>query len=141
MAGFIGLVCGFLFGIGLIISAMVNPDKVLAFLDVFGDWDPSLMFVMGGAVCVTLVGFPLVLKRAKPLFSDSFSMPLKQMVDRRLILGSMLFGAGWGLSGYCPGPGFTQFGASLVQGQWIDPLIFLLTFFIGSGVARLLFRA
>lgn len=95
---------GLLFGIGLTLSGMVDPNKVINFLDVTGNWDPSLMFVLGGAVITTTLAFRFILKLPKPLFDVRFQLPTNIKVDRPLILGSALFGAGWGLIGYCPGP-------------------------------------
>jgi hypothetical protein len=116
------LVCGVLFGFGLAVSGMTDPQKVLAFLDVLGAWDYRLMFVMGGAVLVTLLGFRLVLPAKtggqecdakKPMFSDRFHLPLKTRIDGKLVVGAGLFGIGWGLYGYCPGPAL----AALVYGH------------------------
>lgn len=102
------LAFGLLFGLGLIISDMVNPAKVLNFLDLFGTWDPSLAFVMGGAIAVGLPGFWLLQKmRDKPLLAESFAMPTRKDIDKRLLLGTAFFGIGWGLGGFCPGPALT----------------------------------
>ena len=90
---------GFLFGIGLWVSGMANPKKVLGFLDITGDWDASLMLVMGGAVAVTLAGFKV--------YKNKFEMPTRKDIDLPLVAGSALFGIGWGIAGYCPGPGIT----------------------------------
>ena len=98
------LIGGILFGLGLTLSGMSDPAKVLGFLNIAGDWVPDLIFVMGGAVVVTLMFTPFVLKRARPLLADSFSLPTTQTLDMRLVSGAVLFGVGWGLSGYCPGP-------------------------------------
>ena len=98
------LIAGILFGLGLTLSGMSDPAKVLGFLNIAGDWVPDLIFVMGGAVVVTLIFTPLVVKRARPLLADSFSLPTTQTLDMRLVSGAVLFGVGWGLSGYCPGP-------------------------------------
>lgn len=98
------LACGTLFGLGLAIAQMTNPLKVQAFLDLAGDWDPSLAFVMGGAVLCTLLGFHLVLQRRRPLWGEVWHLPTLVKVDRKLVVGAALFGVGWGLSGYCPGP-------------------------------------
>lgn len=101
------LVAGLLFGVGLIVSGMVNPQKVQNFLDLFGAWDPSLAFVMGGAVLVALPGFWLVRGLGKPIFGDRFRLPTRNDVDLRLVTGAAVFGIGWGLGGYCPGPALT----------------------------------
>ena len=98
------LVSGLLFGAGLTISGMINPAKVLGFLDVFGDWDPSLAFVMGGAIPVAALGFAWAKRRAAPLCAPVFMPPGKTAVDARLCIGAVAFGVGWGLGGYCPGP-------------------------------------
>jgi len=104
MRNVIALLCGLVFGVGLAVSGMTDTAKVLGFLDVFGHWVPDLAFVMGGAVCVTLLAFPLVLRRAKPILSASFSLPANTSIDGRLLGGAALFGIGWGIYGYCPGP-------------------------------------
>ncbi|WP_419900856.1 DUF6691 family protein [Roseomonas sp. USHLN139] len=100
---------GLLFGLGLVVSQMVNPAKVLAFLDIAGAWDPSLAFVMGAAIPVAWLGFTLAARRTRPLLADAFSGPTRSAIDARLVVGSMLFGAGWGLAGYCPGPALASF--------------------------------
>ena len=120
MKGMTGLLTGLLFGAGLALSGMTDTSKVIGFLDIFGRWDPDLMWVMGGALGVTLLGTPLVLSRAKPVLAASFSLPLSTAVDRRLILGGALFGVGWGLWGYCPGPAV----AALAYGE-LSTVIFL----------------
>lgn len=104
MRNLIALIGGVLFGLGLALSNMMDPAKVLSFLDIAGDWDPSLMLVMGGAVAVTLPGFYLILKRPYPLFEKSFYLPGKHTIDRKLIGGAALFGLGWAMAGLCPGP-------------------------------------
>jgi uncharacterized membrane protein YedE/YeeE len=119
--------CGLVFALGLGISGMTQPSKVLGFLDVAGAWDPSLMFVIAGAVLPGLVAFALILRRPAPLLEASFHMPTRRSVDARLIAGAALFGVGWGLSGYCPGPavlsiatgapGALVFVASMVVGM------------------------
>jgi uncharacterized membrane protein YedE/YeeE len=95
---------GFIFGVGLCLSGMVNPQKVIGFLDVAGHWDPSLAMVMAGALLVTVVSFRFVRVLKKPVCSDAFQMPNAQKVDFKLVTGSALFGIGWGLAGICPGP-------------------------------------
>lgn len=97
-------IAGLLFGGGLTVSQMVNPEKVISFLDVTGNWDPSLAFVMGGALLVTLIGYKLVLKRSGPMFDDKFRLPTRKDIDAPLLTGAALFGIGWGLAGLCPGP-------------------------------------
>ncbi len=105
---------GLIFGLGLLLSGMSNPAKVLNFLDLggigAGTWDPSLAFVMAGAVAVTFAGFNFVLKRSQPLFSETFHLPTKSEIDRRIILGPAIFGVGWALAGFCPGPALTALG-------------------------------
>ena len=104
MRNLVALLGGVLFGLGLALSNMMDPAKVLSFLDIAGQWDPSLMLVMGGAVAVTLPGFYLILKRPYPLFEKKFYLPGSNMIDRNLIVGAALFGLGWALAGLCPGP-------------------------------------
>ncbi|WP_289036514.1 DUF6691 family protein [uncultured Roseibium sp.] len=94
---------GLVFGIGIMLSGMANPAKVLNFFDIFGTWDPSLMFVMGGALVVTAIGYRLVFRMGHPLLADGFSLPTRKDLDAKLIGGSAIFGIGWGLSGFCPG--------------------------------------
>jgi uncharacterized membrane protein YedE/YeeE len=103
MKGLAALTCGLLFGAGLALSGMTDTAKVLGFLDFFGNWIPDLIFVMGAAVMVTLVAFRFVL-RAQPLLASGFSLPTRRDIDGRLLVGAALFGAGWGIYGYCPGP-------------------------------------
>jgi hypothetical protein len=110
MSILVNLGLGLLFGLGLIVSGMSNPAKVLNFLDLFGTFDPSLAFVMGGAVVVAFIGFRLVLTREKPLMAPRFQLPTRSDIDARLIVGPALFGIGWGLGGFCPGPAFTALG-------------------------------
>ena len=101
---------GLIFGVGLCISGMNRPEKVLGFLDIAGLWDPSLAFVMAGALALSLPFFQLIQpKMAKPIFSEQFSMPLATQIDARLLVGAVIFGVGWTVSGYCPGPGVASF--------------------------------
>jgi uncharacterized membrane protein YedE/YeeE len=120
------LLSGLLFGAGLALSGMVNPMKVQNFLDIFGTWDATLLFVMGGGLAVTFTGYRLVLRRPRPLYAPAFSLPESQGIDSRLIGGAALFGAGWGLTGFCPGPAI----ASLVFGYW-PPVLFVVAMAIG----------
>ena len=98
------LIIGAVFGIGLAIAGMLNPSKVVGFLNVFGDWDPSLAFVMGGGVLVNAIGHRFVIKRKAPIQCAAFSMPTSTNIDKPLLIGSLIFGVGWGLAGLCPGP-------------------------------------
>ncbi|MGZ8097176.1 MAG: DUF6691 family protein [Methylosarcina sp.] len=104
------LICGLLFGIGLSLSQMINPEKVLNFLDITGNWDPSLLFVILGALAVATVSFRAILKHPSPVLAERFQVPSKRSIDATLIVGSALFGIGWGMSGYCPGPAVTGLG-------------------------------
>ena len=107
MRAIVGLLCGLIFGTGLVVSGMSNPAKVLNFLDLAGTWDPSLAFVMGGAVVVTFIGYRLVQQRQHPAFAERFHMPTARDIDAPLLAGAACFGLGWGLGGYCPGPAVT----------------------------------
>ncbi|MBU3621662.1 YeeE/YedE family protein [Polynucleobacter sp. CS-Odin-A6] len=106
---------GVLFGLGLIISGMCNPQKILNFLDITGDWDPSLIFVMGGAVIVGLGGFYFASKRALSFFDGALHIPSKRDISRPLVIGSLIFGAGWGIAGFCPGPAIVALGAGHIK--------------------------
>lgn len=129
------LVSGMLFGLGLTLSGMSDPAKVLGFLNVTGAWVPDLIFVMGGAVVVTFALTPWVMRREAPLLASAFSLPGQQSLDRRLVGGAMLFGIGWGLSGYCPGPALV----SLLYG-YESTLIFCLAMFMGMALEGRLSR-
>jgi len=122
---------GLLFGLGLAISQMVNPKKVLEFLDVSGNWDPSLALVLGGAVGVAMLAFRFVLKRKQPIFDGEFHLSKMTRVDRRLIAGSAIFGIGWGIGGYCPGPGIAALSAASVEA-----LVFVAGMALGSFLYR-----
>jgi len=100
----VSLLAGLMFGFGLALSGMTHTEKVLGFLDLAGHWNPSLLFVLGGAVGVTLISFRFILRRPKPLLADHFVLNKETRIDRPLLLGAALFGIGWGISGYCPGP-------------------------------------
>ncbi|MFO8141487.1 MAG: YeeE/YedE family protein [Marinobacter sp.] len=102
---------GLLFGLGLIVSGMANPEKVLGFLDIAGLWDPSLAFVMGGAILVGLVAFTLIRKRTLSFLGFNMQLPTNTRIEKRLVIGSMMFGIGWGIAGFCPGPGLVALGA------------------------------
>tara|TARA_R110001583_G_scaffold45777_1_gene143891 strand:+ start:2945 stop:3358 length:414 start_codon:yes stop_codon:yes gene_type:complete len=117
---------GLLFGLGLAISGMTDPARVLGFLDIAGEWDPTLAFVLGGAVITTFIGYRLVLRRSSPFFGDKFHLPTKRELDSRLLGGAALFGIGWGLSGYCPGPAIAS-----VAGL-TTPLVAMLVSMIGG---------
>jgi uncharacterized protein len=125
---------GLVFGLGLWLSGMAYPKKVLAFLDVAGHWDPSLLLVMAGAVAATLVGFRIALGRPAPLFAPRFMVPSRRDIDVKLVGGAALFGLGWGIGGYCPGPGLTAlstlsseavlFVAAMIAGGVAHALVF-----------------
>lgn len=125
------LISGLVFGIGMAISGMTNTDRVQGFLDLFGQWDPTLAFVMGGGLVVAFIGYKLVLKNPAPLFADSFSLPTKTVIDKPLWIGAILFGVGWGLVGYCPGPAI----AGLSYG-YTATLLFVPTMIAGLLLAK-----
>ncbi len=107
------LASGLVFGLGLAVSGMMNPTKVIGFLDVAGDWDPTLVFVMGGALLVAAPAYRSIPKRPRPVLGESFDLPKKKAIDTPLIVGSALFGVGWGLVGFCPGPALAALGTGL----------------------------
>ena len=117
------LLSGLVFGLGLSLAQMTNPDKVLNFLDIRGTWDPSLLLVLGGAVVLSALGFHSVLKRGAPLWDTQFHLPQRQAIDRPLVIGSALFGLGWGLAGYCPGPAIASLGFGNPEALWVVPSI------------------
>ena len=106
-------IAGLVFGLGLLISGMASPEKVLGFLDLAGPWDPSLALVMGGAIAVGLLGFALVRKRSKSVLGEPMQMPTRKDIDAPLVVGASLFGIGWGLAGYCPGPALVGITAGI----------------------------
>jgi len=126
------LIAGLIFGSGLILSGMANPVKVQNFLDFFGSWDPSLALVMGGAILVTMPGFWLVQKRKTPFFNNVFHLPTKTDFDFRLLAGAAIFGIGWGLGGFCPGPAVTSLSLA-AKGT----LVFVPAMLIGMAAAKL----
>lgn len=115
------LLAGAIFGIGLTVADMTDPRKVLAFLDVFGDWDASLLFVLGAAVVLSAVFFRWVLKRPGPVLDGVFHLPSATEVDYRLVSGAVIFGVGWGIAGYCPGPAIASLGFGNHEALWIVP--------------------
>jgi hypothetical protein len=120
---------GLLFGLGLVLGGMTQPAVVLGFLDIFGVWNPRLLFVMGGAVLTAMIGYRLVLLRSRPWLETRFQLPDTQRIDWRLMIGAALFGAGWGMAGYCPGPALVSLSggalsvwllvATMVAGWWL----------------------
>lgn len=120
---------GLLFGLGLILAGMTDPGKVIGFLDLAGPWDPSLAFVMGGAIGVGLFAFARARLRSSAILGGSMHLPSSQAIDRRLVVGSLVFGVGWGLGGFCPGPAVVSFGA----GHW-EAVVFTLAMLAGMGL-------
>jgi uncharacterized membrane protein YedE/YeeE len=127
----IAAISGILFGFGLGLSQMVDRQRVLGFLDVLGQWDPTLLFVLGGAVTVTVITFRFVLRQPHPWFAGRFELPTRRDIDGRLLAGAAIFGIGWGICGYCPGPGV----AAIALGM-LNPILFLAAFLLGSWVYR-----
>lgn len=131
----IQFIVGLVFGTGLIVAGMANPAKVLAFLDLgaipAGGWDPSLLFVMAGGIGVTMIGYRLVFVRGRPLLADGFMLPSAQRPDLRLVTGAALFGIGWGLAGFCPGPALV----SILTGG-LPALVFVVAMLAGMALAR-----
>ena len=128
-------VAGCVFGAGLVLSGMTQPTKVLGFLDVFGAWDPTLAFVMAAAVAVHLPCYRFIVPRSRPLLAEAFAIPARRDIDARLLLGAALFGVGWGLSGYCPGPSLVALAAAQH-----GALAFVLAFLVGTALAMWLER-
>lgn len=123
----VALVAGVLFGLGLAVSQMINPKKVLGFLDIAGAWDPSLALVMGGALAVATIGTLIMRRTQRPVLDVRYYVPDRRDLDTRLILGAALFGVGWGIGGYCPGPGL----AAMTIGWW-EPFVFVVSLIAGS---------
>lgn len=130
-----GLLAGILFGAGLALSDMINPARVLGFLDVAGDWDPTLAFVMGGALLPSALGYRLIRRMKRPLMADAFRVPETRILEPRLLIGAAIFGTGWGLAGFCPGPGI----AALALGRW-QPWLFVGAMAVGMVLHRILPR-
>ena len=126
------LISGILFGLGLALSGMTDTSKVIGFLDITGSWDPDLIWVMASAVMVSVGLTPLILRRAKPLLAGNFSVPATSDIDRQLIMGAVIFGCGWGLLGYCPGPAI----AALSLGH-TGTLVFVLCMMLGTWLSQL----
>lgn len=133
MLVFTSLLAGLVFGLGLIVSGMANPAKVLGFLDLSGRWDPSLALVMGGAIGVAVGAFALARRRTVSLLGAAMRLPTARQIDRRLLTGSVLFGAGWGVAGFCPGPAIVALG----MGE-IKAVVFVLAMLAGMGLFELL---
>ena len=124
-------IIGALFGLGLVVSGMTLPKKVIGFLDFAGDWDPALAFVMVGAIGVHMLTRWWVLRRERPVMGDAFPSGLPTVIDKRLLIGAVLFGVGWGIAGYCPGPALVSVGVGGMT-AWV----FVGTMFLGMGLAR-----
>ncbi|ESA34196.1 hypothetical protein N836_18280 [Leptolyngbya sp. Heron Island J] len=131
----IAILAGWLFGLGLGLSQMIDRERVLGFLDIAGNWDPTLLFVLGGAVSVTVITFRFVLRWPHPLVATQFRLPTRRDIDLSLVLGTAIFGIGWGIAGYCPGPAIV----ALTLNAW-NPVIFLAAFIAGSLTFRVFNR-
>ena len=135
MRTLIAAVAGFIFGVGLLVSGMANPAKVLAFLDLAGNWDPSLLLVMIAAVAIGAVGFAIAKGKTVSLLGAAMQLPAPGSIDRRLILGSLTFGIGWGLAGICPGPALVLVGAGVVKA-----VVFAAAMLVGMAIFEMLER-
>lgn len=135
MALFYAWLAGLIFGIGLLISGMTNPAKVIGFLDLAGHWDPSLAFVMAGAIAVAAVGFKFARTRTRSLLGLPMNLPTARHIDRRLVVGSLLFGIGWGIAGVCPGPALVLLGSGIGKGA-----VFVIAMLVGMGLFEWLER-
>ena len=129
------LVAGVVFGVGLALSQMVNPNKVINFLDITGQWDPSLMFVLGGAVLTTTIAYRFIFSKDKPVFADDFQLPTLLKIDRQFLIGVVLFGVGWCVIGYCPGPVVASLGFGFEE-----PLIVVISMLAGMLLCRAIIR-
>jgi uncharacterized membrane protein YedE/YeeE len=133
MRTLLAFVAGLVFGLGLLLSGMADPGKVLGFLDLAGAWDPSLAFVMAGAIAAGALAFALARRRTRTLLGDAMPLQAKNGVDRRLVAGSLLFGAGWGLAGFCPGPALVALGMGESKA-----IVFVLAMLAGMGLFELI---
>jgi uncharacterized membrane protein YedE/YeeE len=132
---FTSLLAGLVFGLGLVLSGMANPAKVLGFLDIAGRWDPSLAFVMAGAIAVGVIAFAVARKRTLSFLGTEMKLPVAKRIDRRLLGGGLLFGVGWGIAGFCPGPGLVALGMGEAKA-----VVFVLAMLGGMGIFELLER-
>ena len=135
MTVFASLLAGLVFGLGLIVSGMADPAKVLGFLDLGGAWDPSLAFVMAGAIAVGALAFAVARKRTFSFLGAAMKLPTSRDIDARLVIGSVVFGIGWGIAGFCPGPGLVALGMGEVKA-----LVFVVAMLLGMGAFELLER-
>ena len=135
MTVFASLLAGLVFGLGLIVSGMADPAKVLGFLDLGGAWDPSLAFVMAGAIAVGALAFTVARKRTVSFLGATMNLPTSRDIDGRLVIGSVVFGIGWGVAGFCPGPGLVALGMGEVKA-----LVFVVAMLVGMGAFELLER-
>lgn len=127
------LLAGLIFGLGLVVSGMVSPSKVLGFLDIAGAWDPSLAVVMAGAISIAAPAFTVAKRRTVSLMGAEMKLPVSGQIDRRLVVGSILFGTGWGVAGFCPGPGLV----ALAVGE-VKAVVFVIAMLAGMGVFELI---
>ncbi len=125
------LASGLIFGLGLSLSGMLNPARVQAFLDIFGNWDPSLAFVLGGAVSIAFIGVRAAQRMGRPVLDDVFHLPTNQKIDAPLIIGSALFGLGWGLGGFCPGPAIASLSVAALTSGAPQVILFILAMLLG----------
>ena len=135
MKNIITVLAGLFFGLGLIISGMTNPAKVIGFLDIAGLWDPSLIFVMIGGIAVAFVGFKYVQNKSQAIFGESIHLPGRSEISKELVIGSLLFGAGWALAGFCPGPALVALGAG-----YKEAFIFVIAMIVGMCIHDNLFK-